>query len=196
MTSASAPLQSNEVRGRVVLLLIPLAVMAGLLVLAVAFLWPSTADGVSMQTFDAGVAAGYEPGSIHHFEAQHLYLVRRNDSSFVALYDWDAWAQRRYQAGATETAQCRVQIMPEDDLAYRGDLQSIRSKYTQEQGIENVVLRSGCDGSSFDAIGRLGFGPAGADLDRFPVYIAPNGHVVVTLSQRTCQTWSPCLPYQ
>ncbi len=196
MTSASAPLATDVVRLRLGLFAVAFAATVTLLVLAAAFLWPSTADGVAMQTFDAGVAASYEPGSIHRFEAQHLYLVRRSDSSFVALYDWDAWAQRRYQDGATEMAQCRVQTMPEDDLAYRGDLQSIRSKYTREQGIENVVLRSGCDGSSFDAIGRLGFGPAGADLDRFPVYIAPNGHVVVTLSQRTCQTWSPCLPYQ
>jgi hypothetical protein len=195
MSSAPAPLPSNEARGRLVLLFVGAVCIIGLLVLAIAFLWPSTSDGASTHSFDAGAASAFQPGSIHYFEDQHLYVVRRSDSSFIALYDWDSWAQFVYQAGEADKAHCRVRITEEQLVPNQGTLQLIRAAYPIEQGLENVVLRSGCEGSAFDPLGRHGFGPA-YDLDRFPVYVATNGHVIVTLSQRQCPPEAPCLPYQ
>ncbi len=194
MNQAYAPLAANEVRGRIALLVAGLVVLAGLIGLGLTFLWPSSTGPALSQSFDAGQAAGYAPASIHYFEEQHLYLVRRSDGSFVALYDWNARAQGQYQRGDEGKEACRVQVLSPDSPAYEGDLGAIRADYAPEPGLENVVLRSGCDGTSFDALGRHGFGPSPGDLDRFPLFIDSQGHVIVTLAQRQCQPLSPCLP--
>lgn len=152
-------------------------------------------DGGDVLQFNAGAESGYPPGSVTPFEEEHLILIRQSDGTFIALYDWDAWAQGQYRQGNTDMEACRVGILPEDSPAYEGDLVAIQSNYAPVEGLEDVVLRAGC-GNVFDPLGRRAFGPAPGDLDRFPVSVNDSGDVIVNLEQRKCDPASPCLRYR
>ena len=196
MSSVYGPLAANKARTRLVLLSLGALLIAAMIAAAVVFLWPLGVESGPRMAFDAGSESAFAPGSIRYLQPQHLYVVRRADGSFIALYDWDAWAQGRYKVGASYRETCRVQILPQSSIAYQGDLSAIHTRYGAEAGLEDIVLRSGCDGSSFDPLGRRATGPSAADLDRFPVSFDAARDVIVTLSQRECQALSPCLPYR
>ena len=174
---------------------IALAALFGVLAVlgAVLVFWVSDSDDELGGRFDAGLQSEYAPGSIAYFEKQHVHLIRLTDGEFLALYDWDAWAQAQYRKGNVGMEQCRVGILPKDDAAYEGDLQAIRADYAPVEGLEDIVLRGGC-GIVFDPLGRRALGPAPADLDRFKVSVDRAGHVIIDLAQRVCDVDSPCLP--
>src|SRR6478609_3895062 len=163
------------------------------LFLAITFLAPTGSDGKQQRTFDAGSKDSFQAGSLRYFDSQHVYVVRELDGNFKALYDWDSFAQLQYSHGDSSKTACRAQEVVQTFSAYQGDLSAIHQRYAPVPGLENVVLREGCSGSSFDALGRRGFGPSAADLDRLPVSFDPHGHVIVDLSHRQCQANSPCL---
>ncbi len=152
----------------------------------------SITDATPVRDFDAGAVSNFAPASIHEFAGQHLLLVRLQDGSFVALHDWDAWAQYRYSVGDKAKAECRVHPLDHDSPIYPGVLSSILHPTA---GFEDTVMISGCDGSLFDVLGNRTFGPAATNLDRFPVRTNGNGHVIVNLADQQCRPLSPCLSY-
>ena len=97
-----------------------------------------------------------------------------------------------YARGDETKRSCRVEQMSGDETVHQGDLQAVLQANEPVDGLENVVLRSGCDGSVFDALGRRAFGPTATDLDRFPVALE-GGRVIVDLSRQLCRPGSPCL---
>ena len=163
------------------------------LFLAITFLMPGGSDDKQPMSLDAGAEDLFPAGSLRYFEAQHVYVVRELNGNFTALYDWDSFAQIQYRIGDSSKSACRATELPETADVHKGDLDAIHQRYAPVPGLENVVLREGCSGSSFDALGRRGFGPSAADLDRLPVSFDPHGHVIVDLSHRQCQANSPCL---
>ena len=178
-------LKSHMMKSAVATLLCIIVVVSGVFVF-----WRT--DGDDDLQFNAGAQSGYPPGSVTPFEEQHLILVRRSDGTFLALYDWDGWAQAQYSDGNTVMEACRVGILPKDSPAYEGDLVSIQNNYAPVEGLEDIVLRAGC-GNVFDPLGRRAFGPAPGDLDGFPVSVNDRGDVIINLDQRRCDPASPCL---
>jgi hypothetical protein len=80
--------------------------------------------------------------------AQHFCLVRLASDELAALYTFDTHPVFRREG-------CQVTWQPDDPLT---------SAHVSE-------FRSGCSGATFDASGKLAFGPAARDLDQFPVTV-------------------------
>ncbi len=64
------------------------AVVAVAVVVAIGFLFDQGSDSVSPERgHDAGAESGYQNASVVYAEAQHLFIVRLEDGTFLALYD-------------------------------------------------------------------------------------------------------------
>jgi hypothetical protein len=196
MKSAEASLVAVQSQRRHWLaVIIPIALALSAAGLTLSFLSPGGIPDPTA-TLDAGVVTEFSAGTLRYYPGQHVFVVRDQAGGFLALYDWDAWAQRR-QAEGEGKAGCRVHIL--DPIA-RPELGALRflvgTEATRPRSLDGLMLRSGCDGSSFDGYGHRTFGPAGADLDTFDVKVDVSDHVVVDLTARHCQILSPCLAYR
>ena len=141
--------------------------------------------------FVAGPLEGFEPGTASYFELEHLYVVRMTDDTLVALYDLGPAAQARVAGGDHSGLECRVQfIKDENGFTSFGD---------PPPGFEDMVFWEPCLGSVWDAAGKLLTGPAGGDLDRFPLVLV-DGVVRVDVDNRVCvneiSEAAPCIVTQ
>lgn len=170
-----------------------LASLLGFLIVIAAIFVFAIDDGDDLPEgrFNAGRQSEFSPGSITYFEAQHVYLVRQTDGTFVASYDWEAWAQILYRDGDEAKRGCRVEISDR----HESSLEYIWSIHGPVEGLEEIVLAQGCSGAYFDALGRRGFGPAYTDLERFQVIVSDRGDVIINFAERDCEAPSPCLPF-
>lgn len=127
----------------------------------------------SVQTqsaFDAGEASAYQDASVVYVEAQHLYIVRLQSGTFIALYDKSSKQQEL-------RSNCRVSF---DDTATPGKLAPL-------PGIVGAFVEN-CDGQHavWRADGRFAFGADYGNLDRYQTRIDRAGHLMVDTSTRTC----------
>ncbi len=141
--------------------------------------------------FVAGPLDGFEPGSVSYFELEHVYVVRMMDEAVLALYDLGPDAQATVARGDDSALDCRVQFIHDEN--------GLTSFGEPPPGFEDMVFWEPCLGSVWDAAGRLLTGPAGGDLDRFPIGIV-DGVVRVDVSNRRCMNEvspeAPCISTQ
>jgi hypothetical protein len=120
--------------------------------------------------FDAGGAVNYQPATVDYVETEHLYIVRLQDGSFLALYDK---SPKQQEVGGD----CRLSF---DDNATIGSLEQlagIRGAFVEDCGNARAVWR---------ADGAFAFGASYGDLDRFNTSVDANGDLIVDTSSRTC----------
>jgi nitrite reductase/ring-hydroxylating ferredoxin subunit len=131
-----------------------LALFAALVVLLaglaffISFIWPS---GVAPDTrFYAGRIDDFEIDVPMYFEQHQLFVVRRPDGTFLALYAINPHNLPN---------ECPVEWQG-DRVWYNGQTEKVTG-----------VFLAPCHGETFDIAGRRLFGPSPRDLDRFPVMV-------------------------
>ena len=167
--SAGAPPGRGRLGCLLRLSVVVLAVVA--LVVAIGFLFDQGSGSVKPATgYDAGAASGYQSGSVVYAEAQHLFIVRLQDGTFVALYDKSSKQQEL-------RGDCRVSF---DDTASTGTLAPL-------PGITGAFVEN-CDGlrAVWRADGTFAFGAGYGNLDRYNTSIDGAGHLIVDTSSRAC----------
>jgi hypothetical protein len=122
------------------------------------------------KSFDAGPASGFQPATVVQFEPQHLFIVRLQDETFIALYDKSPKQQELH-------SNCRISF---DDAALTGNLPPL-------PGITGAFVEN-CDGmhAVWRADGTFAFGASYGNLDRYPTSVDASGHLNVDISTRTC----------
>ena len=141
------------------------------LVIGIGFLFNQGSGSVDTQHgYDAGAANGYQNASVVYAEQQHLYIVRLQDGTFIALYDKSSKQQEL-------RSDCRVAF---DDAATPG-------AQPQLLGITGAFVED-CDGlhAVWRADGEFAFGASYGNLDRYATSIDGAGHLIVDTSSRTC----------
>ena len=147
------------------------ALVAAAVVVAIGFLFDQGSDSVSPERgYDAGAASAYQNGSVVYAEAQHLFIVRLEDGTFIALYDKSSKQQEL-------RSDCRVSF---DDTAALNKLSPL-------PGIAGAFVEN-CDGlrAVWRADGAFAFGAGYGNLDRFNTSVDGAGHLIVDTSSRTC----------
>lgn len=140
-------------------------------VVAIGFLFDQGSDSVQRDTgYDAGAASAYQNASVVYAEAEHLFVVRLQDGTFLALYDKSSKQQEL-------RSDCRVAF---DDTA-------TLNKIAQLPGITGAFVEN-CDGlrTVWRADGAFAFGAGYGKLDRFNTSVDGAGHLIVDTSSRTC----------
>jgi len=141
------------------------------IVVAIGFLFDQGSDSVERDRgYDAGAASNYQNASVVYAEPQHLFVVRLQDGTFVALYDKSS-KQQELRSG------CRVSF---DDTATLNNL-------TQLPGIVGAFVEN-CEGrrAVWRADGVFAFGAGYGNLDRFDTSVDAAGHLIVDTTTRTC----------
>ncbi len=147
------------------------ALVVTALVVGIGFLFDQGSGSVDSQRgYDAGAASGYQNASVVYQEQQHLYIVRLQDGTFIALYDKSSKQQEL-------RGDCRVAF---DDAATPGTM-------AQLPGITGAFVED-CDGlrAVWRADGKFAFGAGYGNLDRYGTSIDAAGHLIVDTSSRTC----------
>jgi hypothetical protein len=168
--SADAPPERRGRRGCLVWLGVTLAIVVGIVV-AIGLLFDQGSDSVqNAHQYDAGDASAYQRASVVYAEQQHLFVVRLEDGTFVALYDKSPKQQEL-------RSDCRVSF---EDTAMTGTLAPLA-------GVTGAFVED-CDGlrAVWRADGVFAFGAGYGDLDRFETSINAAGHLVVDTGSRTC----------
>jgi hypothetical protein len=123
------------------------------------------------RAFNAGTAENYLRGEVSHLEQQHVFVVRLEDGSFIALYDKSP-KQQEIDSG------CRVRW--EDNANLGGVIGQLAGF--------NGAFAETCEGTRgvWRADGERAYGAGYGDLDRFPAQVDVNGDLLIDLSSRTC----------
>ena len=153
--------------------------IVGFLVFAVIFL----ESGADTGTVRLDVPEAYAEGSVEFVGAKNFFLVRLRDGSFLALSDLDA-ANRANQA-----QRCRVQLTPVTAASLGVTAEQLRSQMSPAASGANAVLAESCNGAIYDIAGTL-LGAEGPNLDRHPVRVGDDGHLVVETRTRECSVRS------
>jgi hypothetical protein len=142
---------------------------------AVKFFESGANDGkVRMNVPDA-----YAIGSVEFVGANNFFLVRLTDATFLALSDLDA-ANRANQA-----RRCRVALTDVADSSLGVETALLEAKMTAGATGARAVFRETCNGAIYDIAGARLAGD-GPNLDRYPMTIGADGHLVVDTSKREC----------
>ena len=121
--------------------------------------------------FNAGQAENYLRGDVSHVEQQHVFVVRLQDGTFVALYDKSPKQQEI-------DSNCRVRW--EDNANLGGVI-------GQLPGFNGAFAET-CEGTRgvWRADGERAYGAGYGDLDRFETEVDVSGDLLIYLSPRTC----------
>ena len=165
----------------------PAAAILALVVATVALLFTlARSPEPRGRVIEAGLTDSYLGRMAIPFDLDDFYLMRLDDGRFVALY--------AYVPGPSGHVRgCRIHWEPE--TTFRGYFAG--SGASQVSSSQSTLLEvtglwvDGCSGSKWDAEGRILFGPAGRDLDRFPVHVAEDGTIRVDARRLRC-AGSPC----
>jgi len=129
---------------------------------------PDSIDRASAD-FNAGVAEEYARGDVTYIEPQHVFVVRLDDGSFVALYDKSPKQQEI-------DSNCRVRY---DERAQLGGL-------AQLPGFQGAFVEE-CEGTRavWRADGERAFGAGYGNLDRFRTRV-DGADLIIEMDERTC----------
>ncbi|MEO8539271.1 MAG: hypothetical protein ABI577_05980 [bacterium] len=129
------------------------------------------------------VSEAYAEGSIEFVGAENFFIVRLRDGTFVALADLD-------QANRANQAQrCRVNLADISDPSLGVSALALSAAMTADARGASTILRETCNGAIYDISGARLNGD-GANLDRYPISLADDGHLLVDKSARQCSTRS------
>jgi hypothetical protein len=119
---------------------------------------------------DAGQADVYPPGDLSYLEIDHVYVVRLQDGTFVALYDR---SPKQQQLGSS----CRVRYDAAAPLIGLSQLPGFRGALVEE-----------CEGlrASWRVDGAFAGGAGYGNLDRFGTQVDAHGHLIIDTGSRTC----------
>jgi hypothetical protein len=123
--------------------------------------------------FDAGEAKAYQPADVNQIEPHHLFIVRLQDGTFIALYDKSPRQQEL-------KGDCRVQYDETSPLGSVPQLPGFTGAFVEDCGA-NESSRT-----VWRADGMFAFGGGYGDLDRFDTHVDKDGHLIVDLGSRTC----------
>jgi hypothetical protein len=143
--------------------------------LLVVFLESGSDDGhVRLDVLEA-----YAPGSVTRFAESGFYLVRLAGGDLLALSDLDA-ANR-----ARTDGRCRVGTIGPADPEQPALMARYAASFSPSAEGTAFFFREDCLAAVYDVSGLRLDGP-GRNLDRHPVEIDDEGHVVVNVARRTC----------
>ena len=119
---------------------------------------------------NAGTAEVYPPGDLTHLEIDHVFVVRLEDGTYLALYDQSP-KQQGLRSG------CRVRFDESAQLIGLPQLPGFTGAFVEE-----------CEGllATWRADGKFAGGASYGDLDRFETEIDENGNLIVKTNRRTC----------
>lgn len=144
-----------------------------------------------LPVFVAGPLDGFEPRSASYFELEHVFVVRMSGGSLLALYDLGPASQAEVDRGDESALDCRIQFVDDEN--------GLTSLGEPPRGFEDMLFREPCQGAAWDAAGRQLAGPAGGDMDRFPVRVV-DGVVRIDVNNRRCMNVvspaAPCITTQ
>jgi hypothetical protein len=120
------------------------------------------------------------------FALDDFFLVPLQDGSFVALYAYPP-------GNAGHVRGCRIRWEPTMTFeAYQAGTGATPVPIDQQMLVRATGLwHEGCHGSRWDARGQYLFGPAGRDLDRFPVRVLDDGRIRIDTRRLHCSA-RPC----
>jgi hypothetical protein len=121
-------------------------------------------------TLNAGTAEEYAPSDLTYFDLDHIYIVRKADGSFLALYDRSTRAQELDR-------DCRVRFDETLEPVPLEQLSGFRGAFVED-----------CDGGRtvWRVDGQLASGSGWANLDRLNTSVDADGNLIVDITQRTC----------
>ncbi len=120
--------------------------------------------------YDAGAADAYQPATVNYLEFEHLYVVRLQDGSFLALYDKSPKQQE-------VSGDCRVSFEDNASLGTLEQLPGMTGGFVEDCTSLRAVWR---------ADGVFAFGAGYGNLDRFNTHVDGSGHLIVDTDSRTC----------
>ena len=121
-------------------------------------------------TINVGSAEGYEPGSVIHYDVEHIFVVRLAGGEFIALYDKSPQQQERL-------GDCRV----------RYDEDRLPAGLDQLPGMEGALVEVCNELTTIWRVdGQFASGTGYGNLDRFETSIDQNGDLLIDISERTC----------
>jgi hypothetical protein len=173
MTSETEmPVQARTGRLQGCLLrLLVVAIVAVAVVVAIGTIF-NEGDNADQPThgYDAGLAAAYQPASVNYVEAEHLFIVRPQDGTFLALYDKSSRQQEL-------DGDCRILY---DETAGIGTLSPL-------PGLSGAFVED-CNGvrAVWRPDGVFSFGNNYGDMDRFGTTVTAQGELIIDVSNRTC----------
>jgi len=156
----------------------PIVVVAALIALVVAaqfitFVVRDGSGGGDRNLFDAGEASAHHPADVSQVELHHLYIVRLQDGTFLALYDKSPRQQEL-------KGDCRVQYDEASPLGSVPQVPGFKGAFVEDCGTADNAR------TVWRADGTFAFGAGYGDLDRFDTRIDKDGHLIVDLGARTC----------
>jgi plastocyanin len=143
-------------------------------------------DDAPGRVVEAGPPAAYQPLMPIPFALDDFYLMPLDGGEFVALYVYPPGHFGHVQG-------CRIHWQPDATYqAYHSGTGATPVPASQSTLVEATGLWvEGCGGSKWDSTGRYLFGPAGRDLDRFPVEVTDAGNIRVDTRRLQCSE-NPC----
>ncbi|HEY7801570.1 MAG TPA: hypothetical protein VIE40_02745 [Dehalococcoidia bacterium] len=126
-------------------------------------------------TYDAGPAKEFQAGVVIPVSAEHMFITKLQDGSFVAVYDKSPRQQEL-------RGDCRVDYEPTAPLGNVNELPGFTGGFVEQcgSGARTVWLADG----SF----AFGAGYPGVNLDRYNTHVDANGDLIVDMSSRSCTT--------
>lgn len=121
-------------------------------------------------SLDAGPAENYQPASVTYLEQDHVYVVRRQDGDFYALYDLSSRQQELH-------GNCRVRYDEQASIAHLEPLPGISGAFVEDCEVGHTAWR---------VDGEYAFGGGYGNLDRFDTHVDANGHLIIDTGSRTC----------
>jgi hypothetical protein len=130
----------------------------------------SRGGGTATRGLNAGPAEAFSRADVNHLEQQHVYVVRLDDGSFIALYDKSS---KQQMLGSD----CRVAYDETVVLIQPAQLPGFRGTFVEECEDRRAVWR---------ADGTFSTGAGYGNLDRFETSIDADGNLIIDTTERTC----------
>lgn len=170
---SEAPAEAKRVGGPLGCLL-PLVIVVALLAGVVTAIGLIFDQGDSaeqpLRGFDAGPADAYQRADLVFHDADHAYVVRLDDGSFIALYDKSSRQQEL-------KGDCRIMY---DETALLGALQQL-------PGFKGAFVEDCEDNRTVWRVdGQFAFGGGYGDMDRFDTQVNGDGRLIVKTKTRSC----------
>jgi hypothetical protein len=148
-----------------------LGALAALILLGIVlgFAFDQDGAGGGDSGLNAGTAEDFARGDITYLERDHIFIVRKQDGEFVALYDR---SPKQQELGSD----CRV----------RYNETIVLPQLQQLPGFTGAIIENCEERRTFWRVdGALATGAGYGDLDRFETRVE-NGDLIVDTSSRTC----------